>query len=744
MIDRLEPLVIRHTFRVPLPKSLSGEATGSAGEVADSAGEVTSPVAEGATAARQFDAALLSVGFKLSPDLLARLSGLPEETVVRIAARTLRTVRELVGDHVQHNAYFIDFPANVPSTEDFWMECLLGALRDEKTREGTLDQLWTGVVDLLSLPAYGRYQHTYAELLAAQDELIAAASDRLTVLHAGGELADELSALYLALAGSTTPLSEEHRADLRTLAERCADGPQPEAIPVRENRAIVNQARLKAGSALLLDTVTDVLRLACALSDGDVTLVEPTRFRSPSRPVRRALLAGLDSVIAASPAKLADVHAHREAWKRLGERLHPHEYPRLPRAAEVFAVARGELKARSFDSRVEELLAGHDVLGASELLKSAPGKLFRALDRLLRMALTQEERDAVVAAAEQVVPQVSGRVVLSVREHLHNRARESGELRVFVNRRGRAWVTDDERPIVWPAERERLIAALDDETRRRLPSPERLLIDPEVLDVALPLSGKATAAGLGVLPRGSLSMVEGELLRFFVYWKETEQRTDFDLSALMLNADYSTHSWLSYTALTEVEGEHSGDITEAPDGASEFINLRLGAVRGAFVVPQVNIFAGEGFEEVEESFFGFMLREDEQQGRPFEPRTVRMKSELRGTGRVALPLVFLRGEDGTWRAKWLHLYLRGTPSANRVEQNRVTVANLLRGIVEREQLTVRHLVELMTGEATTVALWDGATIPDEPVTYIGLRRPDGLPAGSLVITLENLRDLIPA
>ncbi|WP_327405826.1 hypothetical protein OG194_41260 [Streptomyces sp. NBC_01288] len=730
MIDRLEPLVLRHTFRVPLPTDPSGEATG--------------PVSEGATAARQFDAALLSVGFKLSAELLERLSKLPEETVVRIAGRTLRTVRELVGDHVQHNAYFIDFPANVPDTVDFWMSCVAEALRDEETPVSTLKQLRTGVVNLLSLPTYGRYQHTYAELLATQDELIAAAGDRLTVLHAGGDLADELTALYLALASSTTPLSDEHRPDLRALAERCVDGPQPEVIPVRENRAIINQARLKVGSELLLDTVTDVLRLACALSDGDVTLVEPTRFRSLSRPVRRALLAGLDSVIAASPAKLADVHAHREEWKRLGERLHPHEYPRWPHAADVFAVARGELTARSLDGRVEELLGEADLLGALTLLKSAPGKLFRALDRLLRTALTQEERDAVVTAAEQVAPKVSGRVVLSVREHLHNRARDTGELRVFVNRRGQAWVTDDERAVVGPAERERLIAALDGETRRRLPSPERLLVDPEVLDVALPLSGKATAAGLGVLPRGSLSAVEGELLRFFVYWKETERRTDFDLSALMLNADYSTNTWLSYTSLAEVEGEHSGDIVEAPDGASEFINLRLGAVRGAFVVPQVNIFAGEGFEEVEESFFGFMLREGEQQGRPFEPRTVRMKSELRGTGRVALPLVFLRGEDGGWRAKWLHLYLKGSPSANRVEENRVTVANLLRGIVEREQLTVRHLVDLMSGDATKVTLWDGETVPDGPVTFIGMSRPAELPAGSLIVTLENLRDLIPA
>ena len=737
MIDRLEPLVLRHTFRVPLP-------TGSLSEGTAPSGEATHPVSEGATAARQFDAALLSVGFKLSPDLLERLSGLPEETVVRIAGRTLRTVRKLVGDHVQHNAYFINFPANVPDTVDFWMSCVAEALHDKETPAATLKQLRTGVANLLSLPTYGRYQHTYAELLAVQEELISAAGDRLTVLHAGGDLAGELTALYLALAGSTTPLSEEHQGDLRALAERCVDGPQPETIPVRENRALVNQARMKAGSGLLLDTVTDVLRLACALSNGDVTLAEPTRFRSPSRPVRRALLAGLDSVIAASPAKLADVHAHREAWKRLGERLHPHEYPQLPHAAEVFAVARGELEARSFEGRVEELLARHDVLGAAELLKSAPGKLFRALDRLLRMALTQEERDAVVAAAEQVAPKVSGRVLLSVREHLHNRARDTGELRVFVNRRGRAWVTDDERSIVGPAERDRLIAALDDETRRRLPSPERLLVDPEVLDVALPLSGKATAAGLGVLPRGSLSAVEGELLRFFVYWKQTEQRTDFDLSALMLNADYSTHTWLSYTSLTKAEGEHSGDIVDAPDGASEFINLRLGAVRGAFIVPQVNIFAGEGFEEVEESFFGFMLREGEQRGLPFEPRTVRMKSELRGAGRVALPLVFLREDDGRWRAKWLHLYLKGSPSANRVEENRVTVANLLRGIVEREQLTVRYLVELMRGEGTTVTLWDGETIPEEPVTYIGLRRPDELPAGSRIVTLENLRDLIPA
>ncbi|MFD0312283.1 TerD family protein [Streptomyces sp. NPDC127119] len=722
MAHDFDALVIRHTHRLSSPR-------GSAGQ--------------GAVVARQFDAALTSVGFKLSAQLLERLSGLSEAAVLHTARRTLRTVSEMVGDHVQHNSYFIDFPANVPDTEEFWMRCVTKALADETSRESVLTQLTHGVLDLLSLPAYGRYQHTYEEMLAAQDELIASARDRVTVLHLGRDLDDELTALYLALAGSTTPLGEEHLLDLKALAGRCALGPQPEAIPVRENRAVVNGARLAVGADLLLDTVTDVLRLACALSGGDVTLQEPTRFRTLSRPARRALLAGLDAVIAANPAKLADVHAHREPFKRLGERLHPHEYPRWPHAADVFAVARGEKSARSFDSRVEKRLDEFDVPGAVRLLQSAPGKLFRSLDLLLRTAADQGERDAVVAAAVRVAPEVSGRVVLSVREHFHNREREAGEARIFINSRGRGWVTPDVRPAVPAADRDRLISALDAEMRRRLPAPRRLLLDPDVLDVALPLSGRAATAGLGVLPRGSRSTVDGEQLRFFVYWKETGKRTDYDLSALLLNADYSTDTWLSYTSLTAAGAEHSGDVTEAPEGASEFINVSLGRVRSTFVVPQVNIYAGEGFEEVAESFFGFMLRDGEQRGRPFEPRTVRMKSELRGVGRVALPLVFRREDDGRWRAKWLHLYLKGISSANRVEENQVSVAKVVRALVEREQLTVSYLVDLMSGDSTVVDLWDGGPVPDEPVLYIGLERPEGLHSDSEVITLENLRDVIP-
>ncbi|MGW4551411.1 TerD family protein [Streptomyces violaceorubidus] len=722
MAHGLEAMVIRHTHRVPRPR-------GSAGE--------------GGIAARQFDTALMSVGFKLSAPLLGRLSALSGAAVLHTAGRTLRTVREMVGDHVRHNPYFIDFPANVPDTEEFWARCVAQALGDETARETVRSQPADGELNLLALPAYGRYQHTYEEMLAAHDELIASAGDRVTVLHLGRDLDDELTDLYLALAGSATPLGDEHLADLKALAGRCALGPQPAAIPVRENRAVVNAARLTAGADLLLDSVVDVLRLACAFTGGDGTLRVPTRFRSLPRPVRRALLAGLDAVVAANPAKLADVLAHPEPFKRLGERLHPHEYPQWPHAADVFAVARGEKRARSFDSRVAELIEASDVPGAVRLLAFAPGKLLRSVDHLLRTAAGQQERDAVVDAAVRAAPEASGRVVLSLREHLHNRERAGGRPRVFVDRRGGGWVAPDLRPPVPADDLARLAAALDTEIARRLPAPGRLLLDPDVLDVALPLSDRAATAGLGVLPRGSVSAVDGARLRFFVYWKQAEEPTDYDLSALLLGADYTTDSWLSYTSLTAVGGRHSGDVTEAPDGASEFIELTLDRIPATFIVPQVNIYAGEGFEETEESFFGFMLRDGERKGRPFEPRTVRMRSELRGTGRVALPLVFWREDGGRWRAKWLHLYLRGISSGNRVEENRLSVSKVVRAVVERQYLTVGHLVGLMSDRAVSVELWDGAAVPDEPVTYIGLERPEGLHPHSRVLTLGNLRDLVP-
>jgi hypothetical protein len=148
-----------------------------------------------------------------------------------------------------------------------------------------------------------------------------------------------------------------------------------------------------------------------------------------------------------------------------------------------------------------------------------------------------------------------------------------------------------------------------------------------------------------------------------------------------------------------------------------------------------------------------MLRGSAQRGAPFEAATVRMKSDLRGAGRVALPLAFLRGEDGRWRAKWLHFYLKGRPSMNVVQGNQLSTSLLARTVIERDYLRVAHLAGLMGARAADSAFVRAAT-PDGlalavkdapgPVTYIGLDRPEGLPEDAAVFTLANLASLIPA
>ncbi|MDP9794099.1 hypothetical protein J2S43_002611 [Catenuloplanes nepalensis] len=706
----LEKLIIARTLRVPA-------STGAAGD--------------GGAVARQLDAVLLDAGFAASRELLEHVGRLAPGPAMDLAVTAVGAVRELVGDHVRHNAYFLRFPDGVPDTLEFWAERMGAAVHAGGGPPGP--------VNLLDLPGYGTYQHTYADLLAAHDALIASAGDRLTLLRLGDTAEAEAERLYLAMAGGATPLGEAGLAALSQLALACVDGPQPAAIPVRENRAVLNGVRLVLGRPLVaVDTTTDVLRLACHVSGGDATLAGPTRFRAFPRRERRVLLAALHDVVTASPAKLGDVARYAERWKRLGERLHPHEFPQWPHARDVFAVARGERRVPSPAGRAEAAFRTGDVGAAASALSTAPGLLLRSADRLLRSA-PADSRATVVGAVAGALGSASGRVLCSLREHVANR-RVPASARMFVGRSRRAWVGPDTRAPLPDDLVAELSALLDAEIAARLPALDRpLLVDPAVRDVALPLSGKASAGGFAVLPRGSRATVTGDLLRFFTYWRQAGRRTDYDLSVLLLDRDFHTAGQVSWTNLRHTSIVHSGDLTEAPAGATEFIDVPR-AKGERYVVPQVNIYAGESFDEVAESMFGYQTRAKRQRGMPFDARTVRARSELRGDGRVALPIVFAEGAHG-WQAIWLHLYLRGTPSFNRVEGNTFTIADRVRALVERRYLTVGDLADLWRARAD-VRVWDGRA-PDEPVTFIGLEAPADLPDGSDIYPLDRLTELIP-
>lgn len=721
MLDALESQLIRRTLRVPAP---------------------TGPTGDGTAVARQLDIVLMSAGFKASQTLLESLGGLEPGTAMDRALGIIAAARELVGNHAEHNVYFRDFPNGVPDTVAFWAQCVIDALYRDTIAAGSDHGLSLHTISLLDLPTYGTYQHTYAEMLAAHRELIPHAKDRVTVLHLGERLDDEAVRLYHSLAGSRIPLSATDLTLLSDLALYCLGAEQPTDIPIRENRAHINRVRLAQRKLPLVDTVTDVLRMAHLLSGGDGTLTQHVRLRSFTQAERRAMLIALNQVIKASPAKVADVTRYRTMWKRLARVLHPYEHTGYPHAMEVFDVAHGRHTARSLEGQVEVALAAGDFARAVEILRTAPGYLFRQLDRLLRTAPTHA--DLVFKAAESVIDRVSGRVLLQLREHLTNRATPD-HTRIFANRAGRAWVTEDlRRPLDDTA-----IAAfsdlLDTEITRRLPARNRIVVDPLVLGLAIPLSDKAKTDGFNILPRGSVMPLDGTTLSFFTYWRQTATSTDFDLSVALLDDNFAGIGHLSWTYLTGYGGVHSGDIVHAEHGATECIELRLPEINARYIVPQVLVYSGEGFDDVAEGFFGFMQREPAQFGQPFEARTVRAKSDLRGTGRVALPVMFHRDDNGTWSATWTHLNLRGDPNwRNTVESHHRSTATFARAITEHRYLTIGYLVDLMWHKANDVEQYDPAQTYDGPVTYIGLERPDNLPDGSTIYTLTELHELVPA
>jgi hypothetical protein len=113
------------------------------------------------------------------------------------------------------------------------------------------------------------------------------------------------------------------------------------------------------------------------------------------------------------------------------------------------AVARGEAPARSLAGQAEIAFARGDAVPAARLLATAPGMLWRAADRVLR-GTAPGGLDDVLRYFADTAPLVSGRVLLSVREHLQNRHARSSVSRIFANPKGRAFVAPETRAVIDP------------------------------------------------------------------------------------------------------------------------------------------------------------------------------------------------------------------------------------------------------------------------------------------------------
>ena len=540
--------------------------------------------------------------------------------------------------------------------------------------------------------------------------------DDSALTELGLATAQDLKQIVADLAAQATPFSAQDRADLMALRDF---GPKRAPhVAVKENLAVLTATFPGLDFSASYRTVTDVLRLASALAGGDVSLAEPCRFPSFSRAQRRRLLGLLDAIGQVQDARdCAEEMGRRcERWKRLARHLRPGDYARrFPRAAALLhQVASGGAEA-GFTSRLEEALARRDVEGALRLLATRPGVFARRLNQLLRLCADDAARERVVAEFARVAPEVSLPVLVRLWEYFSSPGPDTLPWRVVAIKAAAGTKTtlipSTRRP--GPADAE--VVRVVEETLRRRAHLGRIAVDQGLYEgYTAPLGLRSASPGLRTAGRGTrLPLPEGETIRFFLHWRDLPEnpaeasgpaaaedrdtRVDLDLSAFFVSEDFTRTEQIAYYNLRSTAAVHSGDLTSAPDGAAEFIDVTLAeALRQGwrYAIMTVHSFSHHRLSEVPECWAGAMARgADPQGGEVFEASTVMQRLDLVSPTFNATPFVIDLAER---RLIWWDLPVGvGEHQVANLDRSSNRVLAHLLDLLEGRRMPLAHLLGLL-------------------------------------------------
>jgi hypothetical protein len=621
-----------------------------------------------------------ALGYTFSQPMAQALQGLTLEELTAFYGELIPMLRKMRGAHRAFKPMYPNFPKQVMEASE--LELFLNAMV----------HYWS---DGQLLPHYEK-----------EERLPLAEEVKLTVIDLGNET--EFQALFGQIVGSNTSLSDQDKADIDWyLLEYGTEvgAMMPASIPQKETQSYIAALFINyfqapvAGEFLAryFATATDVLRLAVALSEGDISLAKPTRFRNFKRSERDVLMSLLENT--GNPTE--DMIRWKKRWIRLGEKLHAGEYAKkYPKAVAAFGVLRNNEKYTTFNNAVEQALLNRKVREALDRLVTRPGDFARRLDHLLRITPTTE-RQNVVAAFQIAAVKVSTPVLLQVRQHFVRRNDQS-DIRVFFPKGNiaKAKAIDNQLPPISKTICKAVVEACDQALTQRFAEKAplgKVFVDEKLQDYLLPFSQRSASKSLRTLVRGSkVSLPENcDVLRFFIWWMNGNYRTDIDLSATLFNDKFENAGVLSYYNLREFGGCHSGDIVDAPNGASEFIDVSLSKLQKAgirYVVMTLNSFTSQPFCDLPECFAGWMARQHAQSGEVFEPKTVQDRLDVTANTQIAVPLVIDVMER---KVIWCDLSLKRNDLAyNNVRGNMSGIHATLRSMVEISKPNVYDLLKL--------------------------------------------------
>ncbi len=628
---------------------------------------------------------LQASGFGVTPTLLGRIRTLSDSETIGWYESLLPALQQMVGAHREFKPMYPNFPQQVMQASDaalffnaithYFGFCLS-------------DQL--GNPDLVVLPNYAKEDRPPLEEF-----------HDLRWIDLGSE--EDFDSIFTSLASSNGSLSELDKGVLRWFTRhRDVRSILPPQIPQKETLAVL-VAVLEDKDPLVpfVKTATDVLRVAVAMSRGDVSLAAPTKFRSFSKSERRFLLNCLEQ---AGDSRIEDMLRWKERWVRLGERLHPGDFRnRFPQSVAAFDILRNGVRYKTFNSCVESAIASGNPKEALAFLTRRPGEFARRLDHLLR---TFPDSEQVCHSFFSIADKVSTPVLLQAWAHF--RGRDKIRTRAFFPKGNVAKVQLSETPI--PAMPAHLAEEAAQQIRQvlvqrfsKLPSLGKCALDERLKQQFVPFSQRSASRSLRTVSRGSsFDLPPGDTIRFFCWWKNIEAcdewsfRVDIDLSATFFDAQWNYCGDIAYYNLRAVECYHSGDITSAPNGACEFIDLSLRSVlsqKYRYVVMSVLMYTGQPFDSLPECFGGWMMRQSPDSGEVFEPKTVVDKLDIVAATRSCVPVII---DVEQRKVYWTDIGLMSSAQlqVNNAATNSVGFGQIGKAIVELNKPTLYELFEM--------------------------------------------------
>lgn len=626
--------------------------------------KVVLPPSEGATPINivaSLQRNLESLGFLFDQEVIDGLTRLSPIQVEQFGEKVIEQLKSMVGSHRQYQPFYPNFPKQVMQMSE--VALYFNAIMHYMT---------------LLRPGYE------AKPRPALDEDV-----KYRIIRLGNQA--DMDSIVSSLAKSTTSFSKADQEDLITAFlhyQQSIAELMPANIPNKENLAFLGAQMiwcLEDPFALLdkyIKNVTDVLRLAVALSNGDLSLAEPCKFGKLRRCERRWFLQWIDR----ADNRVEDMLRWKSRWIRLGERLHPGEYAdQYPRAAAAFSAVRNGERVVTFLGAVETAFLKQDPLRILSLLSTRPGLFARRLDHLVRSV---EEPQPVVDSFAEVADKVSTPVLIQAHAHFGRRD-EPASMRAFFPKGqvAKLYALREALPTLRKGVAEKLAGVCETaliERFAKLPPLGSCYIDPKLKTCLAPFAIRSASKSLRTLVRGSrLPLPKCKTLRFFIWWKNGVRRTDLDLSAVMYDEHFQYQDTLAYYNLKNFAAHHSGDIVDAPNGASEFIDISLlSCIRRSvrYVAMCVNSFTRQPYCDLPECFAGWMARKKPNSGEVYEPKTVVDKVDLASDSRLCIPAIFDLVKQ---EVIWADVSYRINPRFNNnVHNNLSGVSLMIKGMTE--------------------------------------------------------------